>query len=119
MSAGTSSARGRPSGRVRVEARAKLNLGLAVGGARADGYHELATVFQSISLADTLLIEPRLRGFTRCLAHAGPARVRFSWTGSSGSPRRGSHGRSPDARFASRAWRAWDDAARCPSGVSA
>ena len=47
-----------------VEARAKLNLGLAVGRARADGFHDLATVFQSISLADTLRIEPRRRGFT-------------------------------------------------------
>jgi 4-diphosphocytidyl-2-C-methyl-D-erythritol kinase len=49
---------------VRVEARAKLNLGLAVGPARPDGFHELATVFQSISLADTLILEPRPRGFS-------------------------------------------------------
>jgi 4-diphosphocytidyl-2-C-methyl-D-erythritol kinase len=49
---------------VRVEARAKLNLGLAVGPARADGFHELATIFQSISLADTLTVEPRARGFS-------------------------------------------------------
>jgi 4-diphosphocytidyl-2-C-methyl-D-erythritol kinase len=46
-----------------VEARAKLNLGLAVGPRRSDGYHDLATVFQSISLADTLEIVPRPRGF--------------------------------------------------------
>ena len=50
--------------RVRVEARAKLNLGLAIGPARADGFHELATVFQSISLADTLIVAPRVRGFS-------------------------------------------------------
>jgi 4-diphosphocytidyl-2-C-methyl-D-erythritol kinase len=48
---------------VRVEARAKLNLGLAVGPRRPDGYHELATVFQSISLADTLVVRPRPNGF--------------------------------------------------------
>jgi len=49
---------------VRIEARAKLNLGLAVGPRRDDGFHDLATVFQSVSLADTLLIEPRRRGFS-------------------------------------------------------
>ena len=41
--------------RVRVEARAKLNLGLAVGPRRPDGFHELATIFQSVTLADTLV----------------------------------------------------------------
>jgi 4-diphosphocytidyl-2-C-methyl-D-erythritol kinase len=50
--------------RVRVEARAKLNLGLAVGPRRPDGNHEIATIFQSVSLADTLTIEPRRSGFT-------------------------------------------------------
>lgn len=49
---------------VRVEARAKLNLGLAVGPRREDGFHDLATIFQSISLADTLTIRPRRRGFS-------------------------------------------------------
>lgn len=49
---------------VSVEARAKLNLALAVGPRREDGDHELATVFQSISLADTLIAEPRARGFS-------------------------------------------------------
>ncbi|WP_075725380.1 4-(cytidine 5'-diphospho)-2-C-methyl-D-erythritol kinase [Corynebacterium aquilae] len=39
-------------------ARAKVNLHLAVGDARADGYHELDTVFQSLSLADTIAITP-------------------------------------------------------------
>jgi 4-diphosphocytidyl-2-C-methyl-D-erythritol kinase len=48
---------------IRVEARAKLNLGLAVGPRRPDGYHQLATVFQSISLADTLVIRPQPKGF--------------------------------------------------------
>jgi 4-diphosphocytidyl-2-C-methyl-D-erythritol kinase len=52
----------RPRG-VRVEARAKLNLGLAVGPRRADGFHELATVFQSVSLADVLEVRRRRRGF--------------------------------------------------------
>jgi len=55
--------------RVRVEARAKLNLGLAVGPQRPDGYHELATVFQSVTLADTLVARRRPRGFSLVVRH--------------------------------------------------
>ena len=55
---------GDPGRGVRIEARAKLNLGLAVGPRRPDGFHELATIFQSISLADTLIARPRGSGFT-------------------------------------------------------
>ncbi len=40
--------------RARVPALAKINLDLRVLGKRADGYHELRTIFQTISLADML-----------------------------------------------------------------
>ena len=43
--------------RARVDALAKINLGLKVLQKRADGYHELRTVYQTISLADTIDVE--------------------------------------------------------------
>jgi 4-diphosphocytidyl-2-C-methyl-D-erythritol kinase len=39
---------------VRALAPAKVNLSLLLGGARADGRHELVTVFESVSLCDEL-----------------------------------------------------------------
>ena len=38
----------------RVRALAKINLDLRVLGKRVDGYHELRTIFQTVSLADSL-----------------------------------------------------------------
>jgi len=43
--------------RARLRALAKINLSLKVLGLRPNGYHELRTVFQTISLADTLEVE--------------------------------------------------------------
>lgn len=45
---------GPPARRVRVETPAKLNLLLGVGPPRADGFHELATLFYALDLTDTL-----------------------------------------------------------------
>ena len=39
---------------IRIPAYAKVNLRLEVLGKRADGYHELRTIFQTVSLHDTL-----------------------------------------------------------------
>ncbi|KAA2252920.1 4-(cytidine 5'-diphospho)-2-C-methyl-D-erythritol kinase [Solihabitans fulvus] len=41
---------------VTVRVPAKVNLHLAVGDVRKDGYHELATVFQSLSLTDEVTV---------------------------------------------------------------
>lgn len=42
---------------VRIEAPAKINLFLEVTGKRPDGYHDLATLFAKISLADGLTLK--------------------------------------------------------------
>ena len=44
---------------IAVRAHAKINLDLRVLGMRADGYHELRTVFQALALHDTLTCVPR------------------------------------------------------------
>jgi 4-diphosphocytidyl-2-C-methyl-D-erythritol kinase len=46
---------------VRLPAFAKINLCLHVLGRRADGYHELRTIFQAVSLHDTLAISLQRR----------------------------------------------------------
>ena len=46
---------------VRVAAKAKLNLALAVVGKRDDGYHELRSVFVTLDLADDVRVAPHKR----------------------------------------------------------
>jgi 4-diphosphocytidyl-2-C-methyl-D-erythritol kinase len=43
---------------LRVNSFAKINLGLSVLGRRQDGYHEIQTIFQTISLCDELEFRP-------------------------------------------------------------
>ena len=49
-----------------IPAYAKINLTLAVLGKRPDGYHELASVMQTISLHDTLAITANSTGSITC-----------------------------------------------------
>ncbi|MBE0475599.1 MAG: 4-(cytidine 5'-diphospho)-2-C-methyl-D-erythritol kinase [Coriobacteriia bacterium] len=44
--------------RVTVAAHAKVNLHLAVGGTRPDGYHDVVTVLHTVDLADEVSAEP-------------------------------------------------------------
>lgn len=53
-------------GALHCTARAKVNLFLGVGEARESGYHDVTTILQSISLADSLSIEPADDLYFRC-----------------------------------------------------
>jgi 4-diphosphocytidyl-2-C-methyl-D-erythritol kinase len=46
---------------VTVRVPAKVNLQLAVGPVRADGYHDLVTVFHAVSLFDEVTVSPAVR----------------------------------------------------------
>ncbi len=50
---------------IRLKARAKINLTLDVTGKRPDGYHELRTIMQTLSLYDGVYIKriakPRIK----------------------------------------------------------
>lgn len=45
---------------ITVLAPAKLNLGLEILGKRRDGYHDIATMLQTVSIFDRLTVEPAL-----------------------------------------------------------
>lgn len=47
-----------------LKSHAKVNLFLEVLGKRSDGYHEIESLIQEISLCDNILLEDRLRGIT-------------------------------------------------------
>src|SRR3984893_8756341 len=56
MSDGNTAAQWVPTGSVTVRVPGKVNLYLAVGDRRADGYHELTTVFHAVSLLDEVTV---------------------------------------------------------------
>jgi 4-diphosphocytidyl-2-C-methyl-D-erythritol kinase len=41
-----------------VRSFAKINLGIEIVGKRPDGYHDIRTLFQTITLADEIRVEP-------------------------------------------------------------
>jgi 4-diphosphocytidyl-2-C-methyl-D-erythritol kinase len=53
---GSTAAQWVPTGSVTVRAPGKINLYLAVGDRRDDGYHELTTVFHAVSLVDDVTV---------------------------------------------------------------
>ena len=58
-------------GLVKLRAHAKINLDIQVGARRADGFHDLCTIMQSIDLHDTLTLR----------ITEGPCQIRCSATG--------------------------------------
>jgi 4-diphosphocytidyl-2-C-methyl-D-erythritol kinase len=80
---------------LRTLAPAKINLGLFVGPARADGRHELVSVMQSISLADELTLQA---------AAAGAARDEVECPGVAGEPGENLAARALAAFRASTGW---------------
>jgi len=53
---GNTAAQWVPTGSVTVRVPGKVNLHLAVGDRREDGYHELTTIFQAVSLLDEVTV---------------------------------------------------------------
>jgi 4-diphosphocytidyl-2-C-methyl-D-erythritol kinase len=49
----------------RVRSHTKINLGLAIGPVRPDGFHQLTTVYQTLALHDWVTVEARVAGETR------------------------------------------------------
>lgn len=57
--------------KVTASAPAKINLQLSVGGLRADGYHDLVTVYQALDLRDEVSISERAEGMGVLCSVAG------------------------------------------------
>jgi 4-diphosphocytidyl-2-C-methyl-D-erythritol kinase len=70
---------------IQVPAFAKVNLRLDVLGRRSDGYHELRTVFQALTLHDTVCLERtsgnkiELKVLGNAALAGGPARENLVW----------------------------------------
>ena len=62
---------------LKIKANAKVNLSLSVLGKREDGYHELDTVKQSISLYDTVYIEKSDKIAVECGEFGGEDNIAF------------------------------------------
>jgi 4-diphosphocytidyl-2-C-methyl-D-erythritol kinase len=72
---------------LQLDAPAKLNLSLSVTGRRADGYHELASVFVLLDLADRLLLLPGAPGLRiEGSDEIPPGRATLAWRGGDEKP---------------------------------
>jgi 4-diphosphocytidyl-2-C-methyl-D-erythritol kinase len=67
---------------LRLDAPAKLNLSLSITGRRPDGFHELASVFVLLELADRLLLMPGAPGLRIEGSHEiPPGASNLAWRG--------------------------------------
>ncbi len=58
----------------RVRSFCKINLGLAIGPARPDGFHALTTVYQTLALHDLVTVRARRAVETSITAYNRPPR---------------------------------------------
>jgi 4-diphosphocytidyl-2-C-methyl-D-erythritol kinase len=58
-----------------VRSHTKINLGLAIGPLRSDGFHQLATVYQTLALHEVVTVEARLAPATRITLSSTHPRV--------------------------------------------
>ena len=58
-----------------VRSHAKINLGLPIGAARADGFHDLATVYQTVELFDLVTVTARPAATTAIRLTSNDSRV--------------------------------------------
>src|ERR1700727_1869788 len=59
----------------RVRSYSKINLGLAIGPVRGDGFHGLATLYQTLALYDVVTVEARQAAATRITLTTNDPRV--------------------------------------------
>ncbi|MEO8737750.1 MAG: 4-(cytidine 5'-diphospho)-2-C-methyl-D-erythritol kinase, partial [Edaphobacter sp.] len=59
----------------RVHSYSKINLGLAIGPVRADGFHGLTTLYQTLDLHDVVTVSARRTGKTRLVLTTNHPRV--------------------------------------------
>ncbi|MCR4438607.1 MAG: 4-(cytidine 5'-diphospho)-2-C-methyl-D-erythritol kinase [bacterium] len=67
--------------RVYLRSFAKINLGLRVLGRRSDGYHDICTIFQQVSLGDDIIVAPDGEEVTVVCRQPGvaPGRDNLCW----------------------------------------
>jgi 4-diphosphocytidyl-2-C-methyl-D-erythritol kinase len=58
-----------------VRSHAKINLGLYLGAPRADGFHSLVTVYQTLEMHDVVTVSATLSGGTKLRLSSNDARV--------------------------------------------
>jgi len=68
-----------------VRSFSKINLGLAIGPAREDGYHGLATVYQTLAAHDLVTVTAKSRQTTRISVTSNDSRVPSDASGTSGA----------------------------------
>jgi hypothetical protein len=59
----------------KVRSHAKINLGLSIGAPRADGYHALATVYQTLEMHDLVMVTARVAEETTIRLASNDGRV--------------------------------------------